>query len=127
MTLVNLSATLTAALTALAPLHSSAVELQPETLQAWQVFLWADEAPGREWRLTRGEILVSQTEKNGVRSVPSGLIHDDYDRYRVFYKPVVADSKLLHFPERSITGLDRRTEFRSPLLCDLAHPWRLPL
>jgi hypothetical protein len=133
MTLVNLSVTLTAALTALAPLHSNAAELQPETLKAWEeyvrsadsrmqarlhdghVFLWADEAPGRDWRLTRGEILVSQTEKNGVRSVPNGLIHDwigaafipharlatvlnvvhDYDRYKVFYKPVVADSKVV--------------------------------
>ena len=133
MTLVNLSVTVTAPLTALAPLHSNAAELRPETLKAWEecvrsadsrmqarlhdghAFLWADEAPGRGWRLKQGEILVSQTEKNGVGSVPNGLIHDwigaafipnamletvlsvvhDYDRYKVFYKPVVADSKVL--------------------------------
>jgi len=78
-------------------------------------FLWTDEKPDRRWRLARGEILVSQVEKNGTHGVPNGLIHDwigavfipkatletvlsvvhDYDRYKVFYKPVVADSKLL--------------------------------
>jgi len=133
MKLVNLCVTLTAAFALLAPPGSSAEELQPETLKAWEeyvrsadsrmqarlhegrAFLWADETLGRTERLSRGEILVSPVEKNGTRNVPNGLIHDwvgaafiphatletvlsvvhDYDHYKVFYKPVVADSKVL--------------------------------
>ncbi|MGP8246405.1 MAG: hypothetical protein ACLQVN_18025 [Bryobacteraceae bacterium] len=110
-----------------------AMELQPDTLKAWdsyirnadsrmrarvdkqRPFLWTDEAPGRGARLRRGEILVAPVTGRGTRSVADGLIHDwigaafipnatleellavvhDYDRYKEFYKPVVADSKAL--------------------------------
>ncbi len=78
-------------------------------------FLWADEDAGRRSRLRRGEILVAPASARGMESAPNGLIHDwigavfiphatverflavahDYDRYKEFYKPVVADSKLL--------------------------------
>jgi len=133
MRVANSLVTLAVAFTAFAPLHSHAAELRQETLTAWNecvrnvdvhmqarlhdggTFLWTDEKPDRRWRLARGEILVSQVEKNGTHGVPNGLIHDwigavfipkatletvlsvvhDYDRYKVFYKPVVADSKLL--------------------------------
>jgi hypothetical protein len=78
-------------------------------------FLWTDEAPDRCARLQRGEILVSPVTGRGIQSVAGGLIHDwlgaafipnatldglltvvhDYGRYKEFYKPVVADSKVL--------------------------------
>jgi hypothetical protein len=78
-------------------------------------FLWTDEQPDRRARLRRGEVLVAPLAGHGTRSVPDGLIHDwigavfipnatleglfavvhDYDRYKTFYKPVVADSKVL--------------------------------
>src|SRR5580658_3496425 len=84
-------------------------------LDAQQPFLWADEVPDRISRLRRGEILVGPVSGHGTRSVPKGLIHDwigavfipnatlekllavvhDYGRYKEFYKPVVADSKVL--------------------------------
>jgi len=86
-------------------------------------FLWADEEAGRRSPLRRGEILVVPASARGIQSVPNGLIHDwmgavfiphttverflavahDYDRYKEFYKPVVADSKLL-----ARTGPDHR-------------------
>ena len=78
-------------------------------------FLWTDEAPDRCARLKHGEILVSPVTGRGIQSVAGGLIHDwlgaafipnatlegllavvhDYGRYKEFYKPVVADSKVL--------------------------------
>ncbi len=78
-------------------------------------FLWADEQPDRSSRLRHGEVLVAPLAGRGTRSVPDGVIHDwigavfipkatleglfavvhDYDRYKIFYKPVVADSKVL--------------------------------
>ncbi len=78
-------------------------------------FLWADERPDRRARLERGEVLVAPLAGHGTQSVPDGLIHDwigavfipkatleglfsvvhDYDRYKKFYGPVVADSKVL--------------------------------
>jgi hypothetical protein len=79
-----------------------------------QPFLWSDEAAGRSACLRHGEILVAPVRGRGSRSVVGGLIHDwvgavfipnatlegvlavvhDYDRYKEFYKPVVADSKV---------------------------------
>jgi hypothetical protein len=79
-------------------------------------FLWADEVADRSERLREGEILVSPVGETGAHSVPHGLIHDwmgavfipnvsvsdvlmvvrDYDHYKEFYKPTVADSKLLN-------------------------------
>ncbi len=78
-------------------------------------FLWTDEAPDRSRRLQRGKTLVVPVTENGAQSVPNGLIHDwmgavfipnvtlakvtavlrDYGRYKEYYKPVVADSKVL--------------------------------
>jgi hypothetical protein len=92
-------------------------------LDAQQPFLWADEVPDRISRLRRGEILVGPVSGHGTRSVPKGLIHDwigavfipnitpeellavvhDYGRYKEFYKPVVADSKVL-----DCTDMDQR-------------------
>jgi hypothetical protein len=84
-------------------------------LDGHQPFLWTDEAPDRGARLQRGEILVSPVAGRGTRSVAGGLIHDwlgaafipnatiegllavvhDYGRYKEFYRPVVAESKVL--------------------------------
>jgi len=130
------SARLTIELTLLAagfPGLLSALELQPDTLKAWddyirsadtrmqtrvdgqRPFLWTDEAPDRGARLQRGEILVAPVVERGTRAVAGGLIHDwlgaafiphatieallavvhDYGRYKEFYRPVVADSKVL--------------------------------
>lgn len=110
-----------------------AIELQPNTLKAWDEytrnadsamnlridghhpFLWTDETPDRGSRLRNGEILVTPMTGKGTRSVTNGLVHDwmgaafiphatlgsllavvhDYDRYKEFYKPVVAESQLL--------------------------------
>ncbi len=78
-------------------------------------FLWADEAAGRRARLLRGEILIAPSAGHGSQSVSNGLIHHwigaafipnatiqsvlavvhDYDRYKEFYRPAVADSKVL--------------------------------
>jgi len=84
-------------------------------LDGHQHFLWTDEAADRGVRLRHGEILVSPVTGRGTQSVAGGLIHDwlgaafipnttldgllavvhDYGRYKEFYKPVVADSKVL--------------------------------
>jgi len=78
-------------------------------------FLWADEAGDRRSRLRQGEILVVPVSGRGTHIVPNGLIHDwvgaifipnasverflavahDYDRYKDYYRPLVADSKVL--------------------------------
>lgn len=73
---------------------SSAMELQPDTLKAWEdyvrsadarmqtrldgslPFLWADEAADRRARLRHGEILVTPVIGRGIQSVEGGLIHD---------------------------------------------------
>ncbi len=78
-------------------------------------FLWIDEEPGRRAHLQRGEILVAPVAGHGAQTVPDGLIHDwigatfipnatldelfavvhDYGRYKDYYRPVVADSKVM--------------------------------
>ena len=81
-------------LAASAPGLSTAIELQPNTLRAWdeyvrnadsgmnlringqRPFLWTDETPGRGSRLQRGEILVAPVTGRGTHSVANGLIHD---------------------------------------------------
>ena len=111
----------------------SAIELQPDTMKAWDDYIrnadsrmhsrldgelpfsWTDEAPGRRLRTRRGEILFAPVTGRGTQSVAGGLIHDwigatfipnatiegllavvhDYNRYKEFYKPVVAESKVL--------------------------------
>ncbi len=117
----------------------AAVELQRDTIQAWddyiraanlrvqtqvdagQRFLWTDESQDRIRRVQRGEVVVAPVAGHGNRSVPGGLIHDwigavfipnatigslfrvlqDYDRYKDFYKPAVADSTLLACSEEN--------------------------
>lgn len=78
-------------------------------------FLWIDEMPDRASRLRRGEVVVAPVVPAGMVPVPGGLIHHwvgavfipgaslddlfsivhDYDHYKQFYKPVVADSRTL--------------------------------
>jgi len=80
-----------------------------------QPYLWADESPDRMRRIQHGEIAVAPMVGSGSWSVPDGLIHhwigaifirgatigsalsitDDYDRYKDYFRPVVADAKLL--------------------------------
>ena len=82
-------------------------------------FLWVDETPAIRQRVKEGEIVVSPMQRNGRISVPRGLIHHwigavfvpnaslddvyavvhDYDHYKDFYKPTVADSKSLSCTE----------------------------
>jgi hypothetical protein len=84
-------------------------------LDGQRPFLWSDETPGRSSRLRRGEIVVAPVTGRGSQSVSNGLVHDwigaafipnatigsllsvihDYDRYKDFYKPVVAESQTL--------------------------------
>ena len=113
------------------PTFVSAVDLKPETIQAWDEyvqaaterhqpgpsssgpFLWSDTIPGQTARLQRGEIVVAPYGPHIPLKVPLGLIHDwvgaafipnarlsdvlhivrDYDRYKDFYGPHVAESK----------------------------------
>jgi hypothetical protein len=115
------------------PALSNAMELKPETVQAWDAyvlaaktriekrvsgqapFLWVDERPERAQRVRAGEIVVEPAEGESPHTVPRGLIHDwigavfipkarldealgvlnDYGRYKDFYRPMVAKSRLL--------------------------------
>jgi hypothetical protein len=125
---------MTAALLAASiPAVSEAIELQQDTLNAWndyirnadarmqprldgrQAFLWTDESADRVSRVRQGEAVVDPVVGRGTQEVPNGLIHHwigatfipnaridtlravlhDYDHYKEFYKPVVADSKML--------------------------------
>ena len=117
----------------LAPALLNAIDLRPETLQAWDAyvlaakmrmekrasgqapFLWVDEDEDLAQQVRAGEILVEPADGDGPHSVPHGLIHDwigavfvpkarldealgvlaDYERYKDFYKPMVAESRLL--------------------------------
>jgi hypothetical protein len=130
---IRLKAFLGIAVLAATPAPLSIIELQVETLKAWEEyirdadlrmqagldaqksFLWTDESPDRIRRVRSGETAVAPVVGHGTRNVPNGLIHDwiggvfipratiesllavthDYNRYKDFYKPVVADSKLL--------------------------------
>jgi hypothetical protein len=84
-------------------------------LDGQRPFLWTDEAPDRRASLARGEVVIAPVAETGSHSVSGGLVHDwlgavfipnatigdllavvhDYDRYKEFYKPAVADSKML--------------------------------
>jgi len=84
-------------------------------LNSQQPFLWTDDSADRIMRVRRGEVVVAPMIGDGIQNVPNGLIHDwigaayipgvtidrlssamhDYDRYKDYYKPVVADSKAL--------------------------------
>ena len=78
-------------------------------------FLWADEAPDRAQKLRQGGPVVQPFGANPVTKVPGGLVHDwvgsaflpgvtlpqtlalvqDYNRHKEYYKPEVADSRIL--------------------------------
>ena len=78
-------------------------------------FLWSDESSARNTLQRPGEPIVSPVFGNGMQTVPGALIHHwvgaifipnititdlrtvmgDYDRYKEFYSPVVAESKSL--------------------------------
>ena len=78
----------------LAPALSNAIELKPETLQAWDAyvraakmrmeehasgqapFLWVDEDRDLTQRLRAGEVLVEPVDGESPHTVPRGLIHD---------------------------------------------------
>jgi hypothetical protein len=84
-------------------------------LNSAQPFLWTDESDNRRRGVRRGEIAVAPVLNHGAISVPSGLIHHwigsafipdanveklvrvlhDYDRFKDFYKPIIADSHFL--------------------------------
>jgi hypothetical protein len=92
-------------------------------LNGQKPFLWADEAPGQTNLLQRGKYLVEPAAGNGIVNVPSGLIHhwigavfipgvtlpmaravfSDFESYKEYFKPLVADSKRL-----PCTGSDER-------------------
>jgi len=81
------------AMVAAAACQSSAAELKPATLRAWDQyvsmaearmqarlepghqFLWTDEEPSRGVRVRKGEILVAPLGEAGIQTVPEGLIH----------------------------------------------------
>jgi hypothetical protein len=83
-----------AALLALCTAVSSAAELKPETLVAWDryvgivdarmktataaesAFLWIDDDPSQVQRVQRGEVTVSRIMEESAQAVPRGMIHD---------------------------------------------------
>jgi hypothetical protein len=89
----------------LAPPLSSAVDLKPETLQAWgayvraaevrmeerargqRPFLWVDENTDRVQRARDGEILVEPGNGDSPHSVSHGLVHDAFGN---FFWPISA-------------------------------------
>ncbi len=78
-------------------------------------FLWVDEKPDLLTQVRAGEVWVAPVGGVSPRTVPQGLIHDwigavfipkakrdevmdilaDYERYKDFYRPMVAKSKVL--------------------------------
>lgn len=78
-------------------------------------FLWVDDSTERRQQVRTGKVLVWPATMETPKPVPAGLIHDwvgatfipnatlddvftvvrDYDDYKMFYKPSVADSKSL--------------------------------
>ena len=78
-------------------------------------FLWLDENEERRKRVRSGTVVVEPLEGRGLYEVKGGLVHDwigaafvegatlpkaiaavqDYDRHERFFKPEVADSRLL--------------------------------
>ncbi len=78
-------------------------------------FLWADELPDRHLKLLQGEILAALADARVDKPVPNGLIHhwagaafirgvsmedvfliaNDYDHYPDYFKPTVAQAKLI--------------------------------
>jgi hypothetical protein len=115
-----------------------AATLKPETVNAWREyvqsatqklqapfsptshFLQIDEDQHSLRMVRTGDVLVTPGPSQGVKKVPSGLIHDwvgtafianstlsdvlsvlrDYDRYEDFYRPTVIHSRTLETGER---------------------------
>jgi hypothetical protein len=95
-------------------IQASTAQMQ-DHLRPNGIFLWVDEVPERSLQVRAGKILVSPVGEQVPKGVDSGLIHDwagaafipgatiadvldvvrDYDRYPMFYKPNVTDSKTL--------------------------------
>ena len=85
--------------------------------------VWMEQSSERMARIRGGEIVVAPAAGKGITGVPNGLIHDwigaafipnatlegllavvhDYGRYKDFYKPFVADSRVL-----ACTGSEQR-------------------
>lgn len=86
-----------------------------DRLTAKAPFLWLDENAERREKVRGGKVLAEPVTGNGVQEITEADIHDwmgaafipnatlgdvlavvrDYDRYKDFYKPVVADAKVL--------------------------------
>lgn len=84
-------------------------------LETGQPFLSSDESAEQRARLRSGQIVAVPGDGAGAHGIPDGLIHDwfgaifipnakledvlavahDYDRYKEYYRPTVADSKAL--------------------------------
>jgi hypothetical protein len=107
---------------------SSANDLKPETLQAWQeyiqstdsqmrqrlnqgAFLRVDEAPDHLASLLQGEILVEPVTRNGHDKVPHGLIHDWYG---AIFVPGARIDDVLYV----LGDYDRYQEFYHPAVVD---------
>lgn len=98
---------------------NSATAQMAQRLDREASFLWIDEVPQRSERVKAGEIVVAPVGARNPKKVPAGLIHDwigavfipqatledvllvsrDYDNYKDWYRPAVADSKLLDIQE----------------------------
>ncbi|MBV8832503.1 MAG: hypothetical protein JO108_25150 [Acidobacteriaceae bacterium] len=114
-------------------ISAQAADLKRETLAAWQSYIGAATGemqerirPGGRFltlaedrealsKVRNGEVVILHNSSNGMKKVPSGLIHDwsaaafipgatlrhvdsvmrDYDRYKEFYRPNVVDSRAL--------------------------------
>ncbi len=85
-------------------------------LQGARPFLWGDESRDRQRSLAAGQVVIAPANKNGFQVVPNALIHhwigaifvpnatvtdllpvlDAYACYKEFYRPIVAESRLLN-------------------------------
>jgi hypothetical protein len=102
-------------------------------------FLWSNENPERAAKVRKGEIVVAPASLQNPMKVPGGLIHHwigavflphtklddtlevtrDYDRYKVFFRPNVIDSKAVArggSEDRFYMLLMNRAFFRSSAL-----------
>ncbi|MGA3042657.1 MAG: hypothetical protein ABSF54_17925 [Bryobacteraceae bacterium] len=84
-----------------------------------------DKTPATTWRSNRPARLCHSIRAGEQAMHVAGANH--VLRNEAALRAEVPAASVLHFPERRITRLDRQTEFRSPLLCNLAHTWCLLL
>jgi hypothetical protein len=84
-------------------------------LNGTRPFLWGDESSARKRSLDSGQVVIEPVIKNGFQAVPDGLIHhwigaifirnatltdllrvlNAYACYKQFYRPFIAESRLL--------------------------------